>query len=120
VVMEHVARGMLKLDDAIIELADVDAAPDVAKLLADRVGLRADTVTRALGAPAEEPSALVCRAAGLRMNGYSSVVRMRRRRRRGSEGSPAEVLERYQQMPLETAQRVMRFLKVREASEAVA
>jgi hypothetical protein len=120
VMMDHIARGLIKLDDAIVELADVDAAPDVAKLLADRNGLRPDTVTRALCALAEEPVALLCRAAGLKMNGYSAIVRMRRRRRRGSEGSPAEILERYQQMPLESAQRVIRFLKVRETAEPVA
>jgi uncharacterized protein (DUF2336 family) len=120
VVLECVMRGRMTLDEAVIELADVDAAPDVAKLLADRVALRADTVTRALCAPADEPVALLCRAAGLKMNGYSAIVRMRRRRRRGSEGSPAEILERYQQTPIETAQRVIRFLKVREGTEAVA
>jgi uncharacterized protein (DUF2336 family) len=120
VLMDSIARGMMNLDEAITELADADAAPEVAKLLADRIDLRADTIIRALCAPAEEPAALLCRAAGLRVNGYSAIVRMRRRRRRGSQGPPAEILERYQHMPLETAQRVIRFLKVRETAETAA
>lgn len=116
-IMDHVARGLTRLDEAVVELADVDAAPDVAKLIADHVELRADTVTRALCATADAPVALLCRAAGLKINGYSGIVRMRRRRRRGLEHSPEQVLEQYQRIPLETAQRVLRFLKVREAAE---
>jgi hypothetical protein len=109
---------VIKLDEAVIELADVDATPDVAKLLADQVDLRFDTVMRALCAPADDPVALLCRAAALKTNGYSAVVRMRRRRRRGPDASPEKVLEQYQHIPLETAQRVVRFLKVRETAEA--
>jgi hypothetical protein len=116
--MNLLDRRMIKIDEAVIELADVDATPDVAKLIADQVDLRFDTVMRAMCAPADDPVALLCRGAGLKMNGYSSIVRMRRRRRRGPDASPAQVLEQYQHIPLETAQRVLRFLKVRETAEA--
>jgi uncharacterized protein (DUF2336 family) len=118
VLMDLMERRLIKLDEAVIELADVDATPDVAKLLADQVELRSDTVMRALCAPADDAVALLCRAASLKMNGYSAIVRMRRRRRRGAEGTPAQVLDQYQHIPLETAQRVLRFLKVRETAEA--
>jgi uncharacterized protein (DUF2336 family) len=118
VLVDLLDRHLIKLEEAVIELADVDATPDVAKLLADQVDLRLDTVMRALCAPADDPVALLCRAAALKMNGYSAVVRMRRRRRRGQDAPPAQVLEQYQHVPLETAQRVMRFLKVRETAEA--
>ena len=118
VLMDQIARGLINLDEAVAALADADAAPDVAKLLADRVGLRANTIVRALCASAEEPAALLCRAAGLRVNGYSAIMRMRRRRLR-SQGSPAELLERYQQVPQETAQRVIRLIKVRETIETI-
>jgi uncharacterized protein (DUF2336 family) len=118
VLVDLLERRLIKLDEAVIELADVDATPDVAKLLADHVELRFDTVMRALCAPADDPVALLCRAAALKMNGYSAIVRMRRRRRRGPEASPSQVLEQYQHIPLDTAQRVMRFLKVRETAEA--
>ncbi len=119
VLVDHLDRGLISLDEAIIELSDVDATPDVAKLIADRVELRPDTVMRALCAPSDEPVTLLCRAAGVKVNGYSAVVRMRRRRRRGTDGSPAQLLEQYQQIPLDMAQRILRFLKVRETAEAV-
>jgi hypothetical protein len=87
-------------------------------LLAERVDLRANTIVRALCALAEEPAALLCRAAGMKVNGYSAIMRMRRRRLR-SQRSPAELLERYQQIPLEAAQRVVRLIKVRETDETI-
>ena len=115
IIIDHLARGLTKLDDAVIELADVDATPDVAKLVADQVQLRADTVLRAMCAVADEPVALLCRGAGLKLNGYAAVVHMRRRRRRGSGAAVEQALEEYQKIQLETAQRVLRFLKVRES-----
>jgi uncharacterized protein (DUF2336 family) len=119
ILLDHLDRGLVNLDEAIIELADVDATPDVARLIADRIELRSDTVTRALCGPTDEAITLLCRAAGLKVNGYSAIVRMRRRRRRGTESSPAQLLDQYQQIPLEMAQRVLRFLKVRETADAV-
>jgi hypothetical protein len=118
VLMDQIARGLINLDEAVTALADADAAPDVAKLLAERVDLRANTIVRALCALAEEPAALLCRAAGMKVNGYSAIMRMRRRRLR-SQRSPAELLERYQQIPLEAAQRVVRLIKVRETDETI-
>jgi len=47
-------------------LADAEATPDLWKLMAARVELRSDTVMRALAASANEPVALLCRAAGIR------------------------------------------------------
>jgi len=41
---------------------------------------------------------------------------MRRRRRRGSDGPAAKLIEQYREIPLPTAQRVLRFLKVRETA----
>ena len=104
----------------MIELADVDATPDVAKLLADRVGLRSDTVTRALCAPADERGRAPVprrrvedeRLLGDRADAPPPPPRRGRLARRGAGA--------YQQIPLETAQRVIRFLKVRETAEAVA
>jgi len=116
IILDEVERGVLKIDAAVAELADIDATPDVAKLMAGRVDLRADTVTRALCAPADQPVALLCRGAGLTIDGYGAIVKMRRRRRRGSDGPAAKLIEQYREIPLPTAQRVLRFLKVRETA----
>jgi hypothetical protein len=57
---------------------------------------------------------VLCRAAGLNLDGYSAVLRMRRRRRRGSGAQPAQALSAFLRLPVETARRVVRYLKDRE------
>jgi hypothetical protein len=47
----------------------------------------------------------------------ASVGWLRRGRGRGADGASADALEQYQQIPQEIAQRVLRFLKVRETAE---
>jgi len=116
-IMDEVERGVLKLDDAVVELAELDATPSIAKLISRRVELRADTVTRALLESADEPVALLCRGAGLALGGYTAVVRMRRRRRRGSDSAANKLMAQYREIPLPTAQRVLGFLKSRETAE---
>jgi len=118
VIMDELERGVTKLDDAVVELAELDATPSIAKVISKRVALRADTVTRALLESADEPVALLCRAGGLELGGYTAVVRMRRRRRRGSDSAANKLMAQYREIPLPTAQRVLGFLKSREAAEA--
>jgi len=118
VIVEHVEREIMTLDDAVVELSDVDATPDVAKLIADRVEPalgHSDARPVRAGGRAGRAAVPRRRVADQRLLGDRA---MRRRRRRGSDGSPAKVLEQYQNISLETAQRVLRFLKVRETAEA--
>jgi uncharacterized protein (DUF2336 family) len=114
--LDLIARGLISLDEAATELADSDGAVVVAELIARRVGLAPETVVRALFAGAEEPVTVLCRAAGFSLDGFSAVLRMRRRRRKSADTQPAQALTAFLQMPLETARRVVRFLKVRESA----
>jgi hypothetical protein len=108
--LDLVARGLVSLDEAAAERADADAAALVAQLLARRSGLAPDAALRALFAPSEELVTLLCRAAGLNLDGYSAVLRMRRRRRRGAGAHPAEALAAFLRLPVETARGVVRYL----------
>jgi uncharacterized protein (DUF2336 family) len=109
-------RELLSIDDAVIELADTDRAIPLAKLVGGRGDVREDTVIRALFARSEEPIMLICRAAGLSINAFSAVLRMRRRRRRGNYGSVGESLRSYSQLSKSTVDRVMQLVKMREAA----
>ena len=113
-IMDEALRGVVRFDDAVVELADLDATPSIAKLISTRVDLRSDTVTRTLLETPDEPVALLCRGAGLALGGYTAVARMRRRRRRGSDSAVNKLMEQYGEIPLPTAQRVLGFLKSRE------
>jgi len=113
VVLDQVTHGYVLLDEAIIELADAGRLASVAALLAERTGLLPDTIVRALQAQSEEPVTVLCRAAGLGVNGFSAVLRMRRRAR-PHEQNPALALTGFLDVPLDTARRVASMMKVHE------
>jgi hypothetical protein len=91
------ADGAVTLDEAVIRLADVDRDRDIAVLLGRRLSVDEDIVVRALAARWQEAAAMLCRTAGLGANGYSAVLRMRRRAGRTLDASPATLLAAYLQ-----------------------
>jgi hypothetical protein len=103
-VLEQVTDGYLLLDDTVIALADADHIAGIVLLIARRTGLSAATAARALEAKSPGPATLLCRAAGLGVNGFSAVLRMRRRRLREEGLNPAHVLADFLQTPMEVAQ----------------
>ncbi len=78
------AQGLLALDEALAELADANCVVTIAAVIAERVRLQPDVVARALDAESDEPISVMCRAAGFSLNGFSALLRMRRRRNHGS------------------------------------
>ena len=70
-----------------MELADANCVATIAAAIAERVKLQADMVARALDAESDEPISVLCRAAGFSLNGFSALLRMRRRRNRGNAGA---------------------------------
>jgi len=109
---EPQSHGSLRIGEVISELADHDDLAAIAKLIGERLLLRLDMVEQALESPAEEPTTVLCRAAGVDANGFSAVLRMRRRRHGGNGRPPSEMLLAFRQLPLEGAQRVVKMLKV--------
>ena len=103
-VVEQVTDGYLLLDDTVIAFADADHIAGIVLLIARRTGLSAATVARALEAKSPGPATLLCRAAGFGANGFSAVLRMRRRRLREEGLNPAHVLADFLQTPMEVAQ----------------
>jgi hypothetical protein len=114
VVLDQVTQGYVLLDDAVTGFADAGRISGLAVLVALRIDLPADAVERALDAPSPEPAALLCRAAGLGVNGFSAVLRLRRRRRQDGAPSPSQALSGFLQTPMDVAQRVVRMMKVNE------
>jgi hypothetical protein len=94
---DDLQHGLVAIDDVVIELADQDRESDIAMLLATRARLDGDEVASVLGADTDAPVVLVCRAAGVRLNGYSAILRMRHRRGQGDRTSPSALLRAYQQ-----------------------
>jgi hypothetical protein len=115
-VLDGVGEGRVLLDDAMIKLADADAVGAINDFLSRRVDLSADRVMRAIEAPSEEALTVICRAAGLNINGFSAVLRMRRRHL-PTDVSPAAVLAAFLETPLGTARQVVAMLKLHDVVE---
>ena len=111
-ILERVREGLVLLDDAVVELADADETLGLAGLIAQRLGLEPEDVFRAIAVPSEQLLTVLCRAAGLNINGFSAVLRMRCRTR-GAIHSPAQALTAFHDMPVETAQRMVHMAKGR-------
>ena len=86
------ARGLLAHDETLAELADADCADALAAVIAERMRLRQELVTRALEAESDEVISVMCAAAGFPINSYSALLRMRRRRHLGAATAPTEAL----------------------------
>jgi hypothetical protein len=108
--LERLRDGFVLLDEVVVDLADADEMLGVAGLIAERLGLEPEDVFRAIAAPSEQLLTVLCRAAGLKINGFSAMLRMRCRTR-GAMHSPAEALTAFHEMPVETAQQMVRMAR---------
>lgn len=106
-ILDRKAKGLLALDEALAELADANCAAAIAALIAERVKLQADVVSRALEAETDEAISVMCRAAGFRSNGYSALLRLRRRRDRGTQSAPTYALTIFSDLSPASAARLL-------------
>lgn len=81
------AKGLLALDEALAELADANCVVTIAAFIAERLKVSSPMVARALDGESDEPISVMCRAAGFSLNGFSALLRMRRRRNHGSRSA---------------------------------
>jgi hypothetical protein len=98
-ITDQIAAGILRFGDAVIELADVDQASDLAILIGGRAGVACEALVRDLFAPDETPLMTTCRAAWLELESFSAILRMRRRRGVFGASDVGRLLRAYQAMP---------------------
>ena len=108
------AQGLLALDETLTELADANCIVTIAAVIAERVRLQPDIVAQALDAESDEPISVMCRAAGFSLNGFSALLRMRRRRNRGSR-SAADALAFFSGLQRASAERILQQMVPRRA-----
>ena len=106
-ILGHRASGVLAHDEALAELADADCVSAIAIAIAERVRLRADMVMLALEADSDEVISVMCRAAGFKMNSYSALLRMRRRRNRGNGSAPVHSLTFFSALSRSSAEKLL-------------
>jgi hypothetical protein len=113
-ILERRAQGLLALDEALAELADANCVVTIAAVIGERIRVQPDVVARALDAESDESISVMCRAAGFSLNGFSAVLRMRRRRSHGSR-SAAEALAYFSSLNRPTADRILQQMVPRPA-----
>jgi hypothetical protein len=105
-ILERKAQGLLALDEALVELADANCVVTIAAVVAERIRAQPEVVARFLDAESEEQISVICRAAGLSLNGFSALLRMRRRRNHGSR-SATEALAYFSGLNRASADRIL-------------
>ena len=113
-ILRRNAQGLLALDEAVVELADADCVVTIAVVLAERLRIQSDVVARSLDTESDEPISVICRAAGFKLNGFSAVLRMRRRRSHGNR-SAAEAFAHFSSLNRATAERILEQMVPRPA-----
>jgi uncharacterized protein (DUF2336 family) len=91
-----IAAGTLTLCEAVIELADADRVGDLALLICGHSDLESHDFVRNLFAPDVMPLMKQCRGAGLALEAFSAVLRLRRRRLAFAAGAIGWLLRAYQ------------------------
>ena len=114
VLKDEVERGHMTVGEAVAELADADHAVELAAFLGLRLGLRSDTIVRNMFAADEDTLMLLCRGAALELDAFSAILRMRRRRRRGSVAEPVRLMKDYLRIPRADAANAMRSVREQE------
>ena len=105
-ILERRAQGLLALDEALVELADANCVVTIASVIAERLRVQPDVIARALDGEPDDGISVMCRAAGFSLNGFSAVLRMRRRRNHGSR-SAAEALAHFSGLNRASAERIL-------------
>jgi hypothetical protein len=113
-ILERSAQGLLALDEALVELADANCVVTIAAVVAERIRTQPDVVGRFLDAESDEPISVMCRAAGFSLNGFSAVLRMRRRRNHGSRNA-TEALAYFSSLNRASAERILQQMVPRPA-----
>jgi hypothetical protein len=86
----------------------------IAAVVAERIRTQPDVVGRFLDAESDEPISVMCRAAGFSLNGFSAVLRMRRRRNHGSRNA-TEALAYFSSLNRASAERILQQMVPRPA-----
>ncbi len=112
-----VEAGKLSPEDAIIEICGTDRISDVAILVGKLLGLQQEFCVNILAGKNEDAVIILCRAAEISEKAYLYIVDLRNRRQ--AVTSRMDLDERgkaFNALSYENAQRLMRFLKVRQAA----
>ena len=110
--------GSTTLERELPLLARQDRAYDISTLVADLASIDHATAMKALTGKTEEPLIVLFRSLDVTWETFETVLQLRARRQRENYKRSQSMHRTYDAMPRQTAERVLRFLQMRRASEA--
>jgi uncharacterized protein (DUF2336 family) len=107
-----------KLRSELVNYVESGRLTETVVALATLTGLAADTIRQLLSQEDPEAMLIACKACGLGWTTVRGLLELSGKSRGGARTNPAIYLDQYTKISRETAERVMRFLKVRKTASA--
>lgn len=112
---KDIRDGKISLSKAVMLLAEGERQYDLAQIFAEVEGIDHMQVFRVLIAPEVSGLAVLAKSHGISADAFAALVEMRRKRLKLTSDQAKADLAAYAQVDAQNAQRVMRFLKVRQS-----
>lgn len=119
-IISTLAKGGALTESQLVGLAKQQRPLETAIVLGKLTGLSTRTARRLLADPAPEGLAIACRAARFDRSTFATLALALKPETARSTGETYELVALYDKVPMESAQRVMRFWKVRSAATGAA
>ncbi|WP_350333050.1 DUF2336 domain-containing protein [Coralliovum pocilloporae] len=116
ILIRKIQNGQISLDDAVNDLADHDQIREIALVLSSVAELPESVANNVLLQVKDEPSIVLCRSVDLSDGSFHKVALLRARKLRLPESTAHRSLSEYKKIDLPSAQRAIRFVKMRQAN----
>jgi hypothetical protein len=116
--IEDIREGRRGLADTLVELCERERQADVAHVLAACAGIAVETALGALTGAKRETLVILLRSLELPRSVYEAILGLEARRRRQPYVADLAALSRFESVAPATAQRAIRFHKVRATAMA--
>lgn len=116
VLTQDIKDGKLTLSEAVTMLADADRQYDLAQVFSELDNVAPAQIFRVLIAPDASGLSVLCKAHEIDGIAFSALTQMRRRKIKITHEQMRKEISAYTDLPVASARRAMRFLKVRQAA----
>lgn len=111
--LSDLAAKVREVDDVLTMLADEDRAYHLSQVLAEIAGISIEQALRVLMQRDSSGIAVACRSLGIGATAFRAILQLRARRLYFSSRDVDDDVDAYEKLDLATAERTLRFLKLR-------
>lgn len=118
ILIRKIQNGQITLDDAVQQLAQHEQIREIALVLSSVADLPESVANNVLLQVKDEPSIVLCRSIGLSDTTFHKIALVRARKLRLPDSTAHRALAEYKKIDQASAQRAIRFVKMRQANNA--